>query len=180
MRDWDEGEVRDRLPLLAAGMLRADEAATMRARIAGDAALGDELALLTALREAHAATPAIDTARIVAALPSPRPALRVERTTRATFSSGHATRLLRWSRAAAAVAVLAIGALTTYIGRGASDEGSAVPATAVATELRLGLPLEELSDDQLSALEAEIRTLDGLPREEPEAGAAHGGLEIGA
>lgn len=185
MRDWDEGEVRDRLPLLAAGTLPPDESAAVRARVAADPALGDELALLAALREAHAAMPVLDTARIVAALPSPRAGVRPLRgPVRPAFAPGHAERLLRWGRMAAAVAAVAIGGLTTWMGRTTLDGSLAVPASTLAAEaaagLRLGLPLEELSDEQLSALEAEIRALDALPHEEPEPGAAHGGLEIGA
>ena len=69
--DWDEGELRDRLPLLAAGTLAADEGAAVRARVAADPALAEELALVGALRAAHLDAPVVDVTRIVAALPSP-------------------------------------------------------------------------------------------------------------
>lgn len=176
MRDMDEGDVRDRLPLLLHGALPRDEADAVRAALADDAALADELALLRALREAHAEAPAIDTARIVAALPAP-PRSRATIGARPRFAAGYAQRVTRWAQAAAVVGVLSVGALATRIGRDAPD---AAAPTVVAHELRVGAPLDELSVDELRALANEIRTLDGLPSEEPESGALQGGLEGGA
>lgn len=187
MRDLDEGEVRDLLPLLAAGVLPPVEAAATRARVVADAALGEELALLTALRDAHAAVPVLDTARIVAALPSPRVGVsRIAVTRPPAFAPGHAARLHRAARMAAAVAAVAIAGVSAWIGRTMAtmpDARPTAPATVASdagATLRLGLPLEELTDEQLTALEAEIRTLDALPPEAPEPGAAHDVLEMGA
>lgn len=162
--DWDEGELRDRLPLLAAGTLPTDEAAALRARVATDADLADELALLGALRSAHLAAPAVDVARIVAALPAPV-AARPSR-----VRAGEGARLLRVARIAAAAAVVAVGGLATWMGT-TRPAGAPSAMQAASAELRLGIPLDGLSDDQLDALAAEIRDLDGLPSEEPEVGA---------
>ncbi len=176
MRDWDEGDVRDRLPLLLHGALPPAEAAAVRARAADDLALAEELALLGALREAHAEGPAIDVGRIVAALPAPGRA-------RPRGVSASALRVTRWAQAAALAAVLSVGGFASWVAgtspRGPVAPGAGTPAP-IAQELGLGAPLDELSLEQLEALEAEIRSLDGLPAESPEAGAAHGGLEIGA
>ena len=174
MRDWDDGDVRDRLPLLLHGTLPAADAAAVRARVADEPALADELALLGALRDAHAEAPTIDVGRIVAALPAPA---RV----RPRVAPGAALRVTRWAQAAAFAAVLSVGGFASWaVGSAPQPAAPETTPAAIAQELGLGAPLEELSLEQLQALEAEIRSLDGLPDESPEAGAAHGGLEIGA
>jgi anti-sigma factor RsiW len=176
MRDWDEGDLRDRLPLLLAGRLAADEAAAVRAHATDDPVLAEELALLRALREAHGAAPAVDVSAIVAALPAPA------RQPRAGGVPVTALRVTRWAQAAAVAAVLSVGSFGGWIARdtAAVDRGAVSSVPAVAQELGLGAPLEELSDEQLEALAAEIGTLDGLPSELPDAGATHDALEVGA
>src|SRR5262245_46611783 len=109
MSDCRNGEMRDRLPEVVHGRLADDALAEIRAHVAGCDACAAELRLIESTRAMLLlATPRVDTARIVAAVPA---------------FGARAPRRLDWRYAAAAALVLAAGGLFA-IGR-----GSAVPKT---------------------------------------------------
>jgi hypothetical protein len=177
MTDCPKGEIRDLLPDLLHARLDGASQTTVEAHVAGCAGCRAELALLRSLRGAMARRPAVDVHGIVAALPVHRaPARR---------------RWGGW-RAAAAVAAIALGgtslAIATReqevprtavaqdtapagspgIGRpvlrmAQGGPGAASGTTSRARELPFADAVADLSDSELSALLAEIETLDVLP-----------------
>jgi anti-sigma factor RsiW len=74
MSDCPNVEMREALPELLHGRLDAVLAAKVRAHAATCAECAAELELLERVKRAYAAAPAVDTAAIVRALPSPRTA----------------------------------------------------------------------------------------------------------
>lgn len=183
--DCGNAEVRDLLPDLVNGSMRAGDRAAVEAHVAACAACAAELALLRAARSALHAAPAVDVQRIVRSLPAP------PRRRGMPEASGR-----RWLRAAA-VALLVGGAGGAYVlGRGAGDEGGrGVPlagvqetgvdaaeraATAAAVQgaetradgatLLLAAGLRELDEESLAALLAELDSLGSdelMPSAEP-------------
>lgn len=178
MRDMTRDELQDLLPELLHGRLSATDAAELERAVAADPDLSSDLALLRAVRASQRSLSAIDVARIVAALPSPpaaqvapaidEMALRRDRK-RPMISS-------RFARAAAVLIVVGGGTMVSvWQGRGtASAPVSTVVAIdtpsvgGAAMQLGLGASTDELSVEQLRALEADIRALDGVPSAEPE------------
>ena len=111
MRDCPDAEIRDLLPDYAGGSLTGEALSRVEAHVAGCADCAAEVDLLRAVRRAGPAAPAVDVARIVAALPAP---------TRARPRG----RVAMW-RVAAAVAVLAAGGVALRVVR---DGGPPMPA----------------------------------------------------
>jgi hypothetical protein len=181
MHELTTFEAQDLLPDLLHDRLSADMAAAVRRAVAADSALADELALLRRVHASHHVMPAVDVRRIVAALP-PATAhvpliaadvddLALRRAARRPMVSQ------RFARAAALAVVLGGGTLATvYSAR--REPGGATPvisaeSLAVANDmmqLTLGASTDELSVEQLRALEDDIRALDGIPSAEPESG----------
>jgi hypothetical protein len=155
MRDCPNVEMRERLPELMHGALRAAVATEVRAHVAQCAECRAELALLERVRTAFVA-PTIDTSRIVAKLPAYR---RPSLFTRATRSAQ--------LRAAAAIVVLA-GAFA--VSRNVGDDRTAPPDTAVAVtpaaaagrEIAIGDTFQDLTDSDLMAVLEEIAQLDAV------------------
>lgn len=180
MRDMTRDDMQDQLPDLLHGRLTADDAAALERAVAADPGLAAELAVLRAVRAAQAGTPVLNVARIVAALPAAPAAavapviddLAARRAVRRPLIS------YRFARAAALLVVVGGGTLVSVWNgrtRGASDGAAAVRAESVAVgagamQLGLGTSTDELSVEQLRALEADIRALDGIPSAEPDAG----------
>ncbi len=179
MRDMTRDELQDCLPDLLNGRLPADEAVMVERTIAADPELAQELALLRAVRAAHHAAPSIDVARIVSALPAAPGAaagpqideLAARRNAKRPMIS------LRFARAAALLVVVGGGTMVTvWNGRQHRALNGVVPTAAeslavsqsAAPQLGLGVSTDDLSVDQLRALEADIRALDGVPAAEPE------------
>src|SRR5215216_30676 len=71
MNDCANGDVRDLLPDLMHGRLDADRRSAVEAHLAGCADCRAELELLRTAGHALSRAPAVDVARIVAALPAP-------------------------------------------------------------------------------------------------------------
>ena len=178
MHELDRDALRDRLPDLLHGHLSAADASVLEQQVASDPELARELALLRRVRAAARATPTVDIASIVRALP-PAPGgaaqgideLAARRAAKRTLFTP------RFARAAAVLAVLGGGALFALRSRGTAEAvgGTAVVAVesldtgAGALQLGLGESTDDLSMDQLRALEADIRSLDGMPSEDLDA-----------
>ncbi len=155
MTECHDTTMQDLLPLHAHGALAAAESARVRAHLATCAACAAELALLeSAVRLYAAVTPAVDTARIVAALPSPstaqRPALRLEPKSRSRFA------MPRYALAAAAslllVATLSLGGLRAFFGAG---DDVTPDSTAATSAVALAVPVEIVGAGGLAELESE-------------------------
>jgi anti-sigma factor RsiW len=180
MRDMTRDELQDCLPDLLNGRLTAADAELVERAVATDPELAQELALLRAVRTAHRVAPtAINVAQIVGALPAaPAPAvaplvdeLALRRNAKRPAIS------LRFARAAALLVVVGGGTMVTvWSGRQPGSVSSTVRPSAeslavnpsAVPQLGLGTSTDELSVEQLRALEADIRALDGVPAAEPE------------
>lgn len=155
------------------------DAARVRAHLDACEACRDELALLrTARRAEWAATPSVDTGRIVAALPSRASVLRAGR------RPARASRGLTWAMAAA-ISTILVGSVSVRVLHHLSREGppadrlvvAATPASGAApaaagvpdADLEIGGGLSHLTDAQLQAILGTIDDLDALPDAEPEA-----------
>jgi anti-sigma factor RsiW len=127
MIDCPKGEIRDRLPEYVHGTLGVAERAEVEAHLAGCTACRDEVALLRTVRAAVLRrTPVVDTARVAAAviasrsMPKTRPEISRMRRPMPQYA---------W-RVAAAVLVIATGALGYLAGRATSKPPVAlVPGT---------------------------------------------------
>ncbi|MES3033010.1 MAG: hypothetical protein V4813_03320 [Gemmatimonadota bacterium] len=180
MRDMTRDEMQDLLPELLHGRLSANDAAVLEHAVAAAPELAAELAMLRAVASSHARMPVVDVSRIVAALPAP-PAVTVAPVIDDLSARRNARRpsiSYRFARAAALLVVVGGGTLVSVYNtrtRTANDGAAVAPAESVAvggTEMQLGLgtSTDELSVEQLRALEADIRSLDGVPSAEPDAG----------
>src|SRR4051812_24396304 len=179
MTDCPNGEIRDLLPELVHDRLAPDRRREAEAHVRGCADCQAELALLQSMRTALRRAPAVDVGVIAAALPPYRaPARR-------TWGG--------W-RAAAAIVIVAVGGGSVIAHQREQRLETAAPATpsvvavsepvaptvspAVTAssqpepperELALGsAAVSDLDDGELSALLADLQTLDVLPPAEVE------------
>ena len=178
MHDMTRDEMQDRLPDLLHGRLSPVDAAALEQHIATDPGLAAELAMLRLVMTSHRSAPRIDVARVVAALPtSPAAAaaaavapsvddLGMRRAARRPVVSG------AFLRAAALLVVVGGGTMVSvWNGGSTSVPAASTPVTtesiasagAGAMQLGLGTSTDDLSVEQLRALEADIRALDGVP-----------------
>ncbi|MCU0649461.1 MAG: hypothetical protein MUF00_15825 [Gemmatimonadaceae bacterium] len=160
----DEGPMtsHDLLPDLASGRLDDVTTSRLRRAVAGDPALAEELSIIEAVR-ASAETPAIDLARIVAALPKP-PASAAPVIDLATRRAERAS-MTRWQwRAAAAVLVMIAGAGGVFM-RGGSGAGAPAQMTAsadlAAGTLASAVEIDALSDEELADMLTRLERFDG-------------------
>ena len=178
MRDRPKDELQDLLPELLHGRLTATDAADLERAVAADPDLAAELSMLRSVRASQRPAPAIDIARIVAALPSP-PKAQVAPEIDELAQRREAKRPMisrRFARAAALLIVVGGGTMVSvWEGRRTASApvspivASDSPAVAfVAMQLGLGTSTDDLSVEQLRALESDIRSLDGVPSAEPE------------
>ncbi len=181
MRDMTRDEMQDLLPELLHGRLSGDVVETIERAMVADPGLASELAMLRAVQASQLRTPVIDVARIVAALPSP-PAVAAAAPVVDDLSVRREAKrpmiAMRFARAAALLVVVG-GASLVSVWRGQAPTTTGL-ATRVAAEsvavgsggmqLGLGAATDELSVEQLRALEDDIRSLDGVPSAEIEAG----------
>jgi anti-sigma factor RsiW len=133
MFDCANVEMRELLPELAAGTLDARTRARVEEHVANCAECASELATLKLVRGAYAAPPAIDTTRIVAALPKPPVAAP------ASSSARSRRRWMDW-RVAAALTMITVGGLSVALNR--RQDGDVHP-TAVDSALGKDLATAE-------------------------------------
>ena len=171
MTDCPNGEIRDLLPDLVNDRLTTERRREVDAHVRGCADCQEEVALLRTMRTALRRAPTVDAAAIAASIPAYRAPVR------------HA-----WGgwRAAAAIVVLAVGGTSVAVVQreravespvqsapsvaAAREPVEAPPAAQLAApepaarELALGsASVSELDDSELSALLADLETLDVLP-----------------
>lgn len=185
MRDCDNGEIRDRLPELLHDRLNPAARAEVQRHVD---ACADCRAELDLLRRVVAATraPAVDLARITAAIP--------------TYRQRHGTSVSRtWLlRAAAVIAVIAggwgilrialdrtassgrvstppvavtpppAGSPPPALPRSAPSESAGIIAKRPVTELAIGESFHDLSDRELQTLVDELGSLDAMTPAETE------------
>ena len=176
MHDMTRDEMQDRLPDLLHGRLSPVDAAALEQDIATDPGLAAELAMLRLVMTSHRSAPRIDVARVVAALPtSPAVAAPVAPSVD-ELGMRRATRRPVVSRAllrAAALLVVVGGGMMVSVWNGGSTSvpaaiapvttESLASAGAGVMQLGLGTSTDDLSVEQLRALETDIRALDGVP-----------------
>ena len=179
-------EMRDLLPLLAHGSLAAVEADRVRAHAAGCAACAAELAVLETSRLVlQASAPRVDVTAIAQAVSrsstKAAPVLRVERGgARATAAVARRSVWRSRQLLAAAASLLIVTSLSLRLldRTPIADEGpvaidtsveiGTLPAPATAGgELSVGVPLVDLTADDLSALLSELEGFDGKIMLEP-------------
>ena len=175
MHELTRDEVQDRLVDLVHGRLSGAELALVEQAVAADVDLGDELRLLRSVHGALRGAPALDVAAIVAALPTPSAMAPIAVTDdlamrRATRQRGS---MRRFARAAAVLAVLGGGTMIALSRGGVQSPSEPAAVTALgsdtagaapmAMQLSLGASVDELSIEQLDALQTDIKALDGLP-----------------
>lgn len=176
MSDCSNIEIREALPELLHGRLDAIQAAKVREHVARCAECAAELELLQRVQRAYAATPAVNTAAIVAALP--------RRRARRTFSLG-------MLRAAAAIVLLLAGAVIIRSAMSGSENGKsnqvvvipqdtpavAAPGDTPVTIHRSAQPrvlamsvseLDDLDADEMESLLSALEHIDAAPVAEPD------------
>ena len=184
MRDMNAADAQDLLPDLLHGRLSDAVRADVERVIASDPDLAVQLALLQQVHAAHAVAPAIDMSRILAALPAASAHLAegTVSTTTGNFDElaarrapARAPRMSRLARAAALLLVLGGGAVVAT----RAERDTALPVATITqaeslarvesiVQLGLGTPTDELTVEQLRALEQDIQALDGVPSAEPD------------
>ena len=181
MRDMTRDEMQDLLPELLHGRLSGDVAAAIERTVAAYPDLAAELAMLRAVHAASARMPAIDVARIVAALPLPPEILAATPVIDDLAERRTAQRVMhapRFARAAAVILVIGGGTLIALSnGRSPTSPILATNTTSESVavaggvmQLGLGASTDELSVEQLRALEEDIRSLDGVPSADVDTG----------
>ena len=184
MPDMTTADAQDLLPDLLHGRLSDVVRADVERSVASDPDLAAQLVLLQQVHAAHATAPAVDMSRIVAALSaaSGQHEKGTVLTTTGDFDElaarrapARTPRMSRLARAAALLLVLGGGAVVAT--RAARD--TALPVATVThaeslalvesvVQLGLGTPTDELTVEQLRALEQDIQALDGVPSAEPD------------
>jgi anti-sigma factor RsiW len=164
-------EIRDALPDLLHGRLDALNKSTMLAHVASCSECAAELAILRDARASAPLAPQIDIERIVAALPLSGLAdgalARVQRRGSKPHALSHV-----WKVAAAAIIAVSGLALLNQRDdvsapvRVAQDTQSIQSATASPLSLVAGV--QDLTDEQIRTLLAELDQIDSIPSAEPE------------
>lgn len=180
MNDCVNGEIRDVLPELVSGTLPAGEVARVQEHVRACAECAAEVELLRTARAAMRLAPAMDTARIAAA---------VQASTAQRLAARRAP-AARIARIASLSLVAVIGALGIWSLRGSSPTTAEAPVAAVITaadqpgaieparavesqgvrapvQLALGGDMSQLGDDELLALLSEVSALEAMPGAEP-------------
>ena len=142
MFDCANVEMRELLPDLAAGTLDAATRARVEQHVAACAECASELDTLRLVRSAFGTAPAVDVARIAAALPRPAGAAPDARKTAPALP---ANRWMDW-RVAAALTMITVGTLSLAVSEriGPRSEATA-PDTAIAesvSRLPVGVPTD--------------------------------------
>ena len=142
MFDCANVEMRELLPEVAAGTLDASTRARVDAHVATCPECASELETLRLVRRAFAGTPAVDTRRIVAALPKPPVVARSHRPRVAP------RRWLDW-RIAAALTMVTVGGLSVLVsqrGQRVGEDGRSPSPTRAETTAVVQPPLLATAD----------------------------------
>ena len=179
MRDTPKDALQDLLPDLLHGRLSATDAMALEQALAADPELAAELALLRSVRAAQRPVPAVNVARIVSALPAPPNAAGSTQIDElAQRRQAKRPMISRTFARAAALLVVVGGGTMVSVWEGRGTASIPVPPVVAAEtaavggntmQLGLGTSTDELSVEQLRALESDIRSLDGVPSAEPDA-----------
>lgn len=182
MNDCPRADIRDLLPDWALGTLPAEARAAVAAHLATCDACSAEVELLRAARAELARVPAVDTARIAAAVVAAQRA--VPKRGPAAWRSWRAV-----SGVALAASLIGVAVLTRNRGPGALPPDTTTPVVvdtgvepsgtgqratitpAAGRDLQLG-PIGDLGDEELRALLKRLDRVDALPPESPEPVAA--------
>ncbi len=180
MNDCVNGGIRDVLPELVSGTLPAGDAARVQEHVRVCPECAAEVELLRTARAAMRLAPAMDTARIAAA---------VQASTAQRLAARRAP-AARLARIAGLSLAAVIGALGVWSLRGSSPGAVDAPAVTPAAvtdapgaiqspgivesrsvrapvQLVLGGDISQLGDDELLALLSEVSALEAMPGEEP-------------
>jgi anti-sigma factor RsiW len=174
--------MRDLLPLLAHGSLASADAGRLRAHLGECAACAAELALLEGSRHVlMAMTPQVDTAAIVRHLSAPALTVVPGGARRRSVQDAWWRRVPR-QYVAAAASLLIVASLSLPLLKGAfdTDRGTVAPDSSIGpvsgtaealvpTGLTVGDGLTDLSDADLTALLAELETVQATIAAEPTA-----------
>ena len=179
MRDKTRDELQDLLPELLHGRLSATDAAELERAVAADPDLAEELSLLRVVHASHQRLPRIDIGRIVAALPAPVSAPTAPVVDQLADRRSAKRPLISRGMARAAALLLVVGGGTMLsvwrvrdVALTSANTSIVVDSPFVAgntLQLGLGTSTDELSVEQLRALESDIRSLDGVPSADPDA-----------
>jgi hypothetical protein len=188
MRDMSRDEMQDLLPELLHNRLSEADAAQLRDALHTDAALAAEYALLQSVSTAHRSAAPVNVSRIVAALPTqsqPTSARALQLHVAPELDELAARRAAkrplvstRFARAAALLLVVGGGTMVSVWSTRNNTPAPAIGAAPAdsfadgtpAPQLGLGASTDDLSVEQLRALETDIKSLDGLPSADIDAG----------
>jgi|SRR5687768_8232018 len=182
MTDCMNPETRDALPDLLNGRLSDLDTATMTAHVESCPACREELALLREVRRSAPLAPSIDVARVVAALPAYPGTMPVPETDQRR-APGFFSRIVAWKVVAAMAVVAIAGWGIADISRDSqvqtlastpqpattNDAPTRVPAAVAQSGLSLVAGVQELTDDDIEVLLAELDGIDAVPSVDPEA-----------
>jgi anti-sigma factor RsiW len=187
MSECTNGELRDLLPELVNDRLDAESRQRVEAHVASCTECAEELALLRSLRPALMHGPAIDTARIAAAVRARSADIAGRPPARSGMGS-------RWHLAAAAATVLAVGALGYVTRKPGIVAPRSVPVHAPPRQVASAPPhvapphvaapstptavasfgvldnVSDLSDDDVRTLTASLDELSPVPDVDPSPG----------
>ncbi|MDQ6828756.1 MAG: zf-HC2 domain-containing protein [Gemmatimonadota bacterium] len=155
MTDCPRGEIRDLLPELVHDALDANTRAEAERHVAGCVDCAAEVALLRSMRSALGArTPAVDVARIVAAVQGANVAAP-----RLVVPSKRGFSMPRHWRAAAAIIAVSAGSLIVLKQRAVSERP--------AQEMTFDGGVSDLDTQDLRALMGDLKDLDALTSADP-------------
>jgi anti-sigma factor RsiW len=169
MRECLDDDIKDLLPDYVSGRLNASDTARVTAHVEACPSCAAELAVV---RAAHAAfpAPAVDIARIVAALPTP-PAKVIE------FAPRMQKRRFTSWRIAATIATIAVSGVSLVALQGILRDNKPpvvkrvvlkASDAAEASGLTVGGSLNDLSEKEMQTLLDKLDELDAVPSAEPQ------------
>lgn len=183
MNDCVNGDIRDVLPDMVNGTLPAADVGRVQEHVRACADCAAEVDLLRAARAAMRLAPAMDTARIAAAV-------QASTAERLAARGASATRVARIAGLSLVAVIGALGIWSLRDSSPATPEAPSPAAVAAVTgsgqpgvgeqvrpvesraarapvQLALGGDMSELGDDELLALLSEVSALEAMPGEEP-------------
>jgi anti-sigma factor RsiW len=173
MTDCPNGEIRDLLPDLLHDRLMPEVRRDVEAHVRDCEDCQQELALLRAMRSSLRRAPSVNVAAIAAAIPAyARPARRSWAGWRAAAAimilaaGGTTIAVLQRGDAVGRDSVAVVAPVSTPVAARVSDsiEAAAQPAADASRELALGnAAVSDLDDGELSALLADLQSLEVLP-----------------